>query len=275
MDIERGINRYFDGLGGTRAPLRDAGVLAPFAVFALVQGLILLALAMFTEPWLAPVMVPVVHFLGGDASLHYPLHLVGLPAVYQRVYLPLVALVGFTLWTLGVWRLVDRHRAGADRPRRPFIPSLPHVVVIGLLFVGASVAVSMASSSIVGPKTPAIVARLILLVSVALTAAAQTLLVYAPVALRLHGAGAWNALKAGARHARRNFLATGLLVVTVLIIHLPLDFLLARADRVAARFHPETILYLMMGSVGLEMITAYILFASVTELALSRDGGLA
>lgn len=76
------------------------------------------------------------------------------------------------------------------------------------------------------------------------------------------------------RYARRNFLPTALLIVTVLLVHMPLDFLIGRADRVAARFSPETVLQLMMGSVALEMLTAYILFVGITELALPREGGL-
>lgn len=273
MDIGRGINSYFDALAGTRAPLRDPGAWMPFVIFGFVQGVILLAMAMFTTPWLSPVMVPVMRFLGGENALHYPLHLVGLPAAYQRVYLPLVASVGFSLWTRAVWKLVDLHTPGAVRPHRRLGPLLPHVVVIGALFVGTSVLVSGLASNLVNPRTPAMVARGIALASVVLVATVQTFLVYAPVALRLRGTNAWDALCSGARYTRRNFMATALLIITVLMLHLPLDFLLSRADRVAARFSPETILQLMMGSVTLEVITAYILFAGVTELALPRDGG--
>ena len=274
MDVGRGLNRYFDALGGTRAPLRDAGVWTPFVLFAVVQALILFAMAMFTTPWLSPVMVPALRALGGEAALHYPLHLVGLPAVYQRVYLPLVASVGFSLWTLAVWRMVDHHSYGAERAPRAFRPLLLHTIVIGVLFVAASVLVSWGAGSVVGPKTPPMVAKAVMLLSVVLVAALQTFLVYAPVALRLRGGNAWDALRAGARYAQRNFLATALLIISVLFVHMPVDFLLARADRVAARFSPETVLDLMLVSVLLEMFTAYILFAGVTELALPREGGL-
>jgi hypothetical protein len=77
-----------------------------------------------------------------------------------------------------------------------------------------------------------------------------------------------------AAFARRQFGATALLIVTVLLVHLPVDFLLSRADRIAARFQPETVLHVLLGSVALEMFTAYLLFAGVTELALPREGGV-
>jgi hypothetical protein len=274
MDIGRDLNRYFDALAAVRAPLRDPYAVTPFVAFALLQGVVIAALAMFTEPWLSPVMVPVMRALGGEASLHYPIHLINLPSLYQRIYLPLVASAGFALWTLAVWKLVDNRMSGTRRAPRAFRSHVLHAVLVGVLFVGSSFAVAQGLSSLVGPKTPAMVARALLLLTVALTATLQTFLVYAPVALRLRGGNAWDALRSGARYARRNFFATVLLIVTVLIVHLPLDFLLARADRVAARFSPETVLQLMAGSVALEMATAFILFVGVTELALGREGGM-
>jgi hypothetical protein len=274
MNFGRALNRYLDALTNARAALSTPGVLLPFVYFALLQVAILLAMASFTAPALSPVMVPAMRALGGEESLHYPLHLVGLPSVYQRVYLPLAATIGFSLWTLAVWKLVDHHEVGADRPRRKFRPVLGRVIILGVLFVGASVAVGELSSRLTGPRTPELIARAVLIGSIVLTATAQAFLIYAPVALRLRGGSVWSAIGVGASYARRHFLATALLLLTVLLVHLPVDFLLSRADRIAARFHPEAVLHLMIGSVVLEIFTAYLLFAGITALALPREGGL-
>lgn len=274
MNLGRAVNRYLDALTYARAALASPGVFAPFAIFAAIQALIVLSLASFTVPFLAPVMVPVMQFLGGEQSLHYPMHLVGLPSVYQRVYLPLVATVGFALWNLAVWKLVERHPLGADRTRYDHRPALRDVIVIGVLFVGVSVITGEIASRLVSPRTPDMVQRIILFGSVIVTAITQAFLVYAPVALRIRGGNAWRAIRAGASYARRRFVDTVLVILTVLLIHLPVDFLLSRADRLAARFEPETVLYTMLGSVVLEMFTAYLLFASITELALPREGGI-
>lgn len=268
MDIARGINRYLDALAAAREPLREPAVLMPFVIFALLQIAILSAMAMFLSPPLATVMVPVMHFLGGDDALHYPLHLVGLPDAYRKVYLPLVATVGFALWSFAAWKMVDHHPGGPGKSVRSFLSALPHAIAVGVLFVGISVGVSHLMSSLITPKTPGMAVRGLVVVSVALTAVLQALLVHAPFALRVSGTHVWGALRASVRYARRNFFATVLLVTTVLVVNLPLDFLLAHADRVASRFHPETILRLMMGAVALEMLTAYLLFAGITELDL-------
>ena len=273
MSLGRSLNRYLDALTYASAALNPR-VLLPFAIFCALQLIILLSLAMFTAPVLAPVMVPVMRVLGGEQSLHYPLHLVGLPSVYQRIYLPLVAIAGFSLWSLAVWRLVDRHPVGSERARREFRPSLPHIVVIGVLFVGASVATGEAAARLISPKSPELLERAVWLLSISVTAALQTFLIYAPLVLRIRGGNFRDAIVGGASYARRQFGATVFMIMTVLLVHLPVDFLLSRADRIAARFHPETVLQVMLGSVVLEMFTAYILFAGITELALPREGGL-
>ncbi|HEX6790843.1 MAG TPA: hypothetical protein VF247_06005 [Candidatus Krumholzibacteria bacterium] len=274
MNVGRSINRYLDALSYTRSAFGAPGVFLPFAMFGLLQALILLLFAQFTHPLLAPVMVPVMRWLGGEASLHYPMHLVGLPSVYQRVYLPLVASAGFALWSFAVWKLVDHHAVGADRPRRDFRPALPHIVVIGVLFVLASVVTGEAASRLVGPRTPDTVQRAVLFASVLATASLQALLVYAPLALRVRGGGWRSAVATSVAYARRHFIATAMVLLTVLLIHWPVDFILSRADRLAARFQPETIVQVMLASAVLEMFTACLLFAAITELALPREGGL-
>jgi hypothetical protein len=274
MNIGRSLSRYLDALAHARGALSHPGVLVPFLAFAFLEGAILLAMASFTAPALSPVMVPVMRFLGGEQSLHYPMSLVGLPAVYQRLYLPLVATVGFPLWSLAAWKLVDHHAVGSGCARRAFWPALSHVILLGVLFVGASVVTGEAASRLLPPRTADPVRQVVLAASVGFTAVLQSFLIYAPFVLRIRGGTALRALAAGASYARRVFLPTVLLIATVLLAHLPVDFLLSRADRIAARFSPETVLHAMAGSVALEMLTAYLLFAGVAELALPREGGL-
>jgi hypothetical protein len=76
------------------------------------------------------------------------------------------------------------------------------------------------------------------------------------------------------RYARRNFWPTALVVGTVLAAHMPLDAMVSRSDRVALAFRPESVYYLMLASIALEMITAYVLFAAIVGLALPEEGGL-
>jgi hypothetical protein len=275
MNLTQTISDYLDGLANTRLALRAPSVFLPFAVFAALQCAFLFLLASFTAAPLAPFMVPVIERLGGEEALHYPMHLVRMPAMYQKVYLPLVATVGFALWSYAVWLMVDRHVVGRTRPRRPFARALPHVLLVGVVFVGVSTGIGAAMARVSsGMPDQLMLARGLVALGVLVTAAVQAFLIYTPVAMRLTDAPAWRAVRTSARYAARRFAPTVLVLATVLCAHIPLDLVLAQSHRVAFRFHPESVLHFLIGSVILEMFTAYLLFAATTELALPEEGGL-
>lgn len=274
MNVARGIDGYLDALSNARLALRSPSILVPFLAFGLLQAAVLTALAFFTVSPMSGFMPPVVRALGGDASLHYPTHFVLLPATYRTVYLPLVATVGFTLWTLAVWSMIAHHEVAARIAPRSFRPALPSVVAVGVVFVVATVAVGRGLALLAINLPPGLIARAGTVGIIGVTAVAQAMLVYAPVVLRMRGGGPLAALRASARYALKNFLATVLLIGTVLLVHLPLDAMIANADVIAARFHPEVVFQLMMGSIVLEVATAFLLFAGVVALALPEEGGL-
>jgi len=274
MDLTRTANSYLDGLANMRLVFSAPSVLVPFAAFGALQCALLVLLAFFTASPIASFMVPVVHALGGADSLHYPLHFVRLPEVYQRIYLPLAATVGFAAWSAGVWVMVDHHVVGRSRPRPSFRSALPHVVGVGVVFVGTSVVVGYGLGAVAAMLPPGHAAQAAVAASVAVTACVQTFLVYTPVVLRLRGGGALPAVRASVRYAAQNFAPTLMVVVTVLEAHAPVDVLLARSAGIASRFQPELVFYTLLGSALLEVFTAYLLFASTTALALPEEGGI-
>lgn len=274
MNVGQILTDYLDGIGNTRLALRSPSVLVPFIVFGLIQAGLLTALAFFTTPALAPFMLPVVRLLGGDAAVHYPMHFVLLPRLWEPVYLPLVATLGFALWTRAVWIMVDHHEVGQRVRPRPMRSVMPSVLLVGVVFVAVSVGMGRLMGTVAGYAPAGLPARGALALAILVVAAAQSFLVYAPVVLRLRPVGAWRAVHASAHYTLRNFWPTALVVATVLAAHSPLDALIGTSHRVALAFHPETVYYLMLGSIGLEMVTAYVLFASVVGLALPEEGGL-
>ncbi len=274
MNLARTIDDYLDALAHARLGLSSPTVLLPFFAFALLQCAAITMLAFWSAPPLGSFMPPVVALLGGDASLHYPTHFVLLPGAYRRLYLPLVATVGFAAWSLAVWTMVAHHEVGERAGARSFRRALPAIVVIGVVFVVVTVAIGRGLGLVTAKLPGGLVGRAGTLGVIAVTAAAQALLVYAPVVLRLRGGGPRRALVASARFALANFGATAMLIATVLVVHLPLDGLIANADGIAGRFHPEAIYQLMIASVVLEMVTAYVLFAGVAGLALREERGL-
>jgi hypothetical protein len=202
------------------------------------------------------------------------MHFVVLPRLFAPVYLPLVATRGFALWTFAVWSMVDHHEVGRRVPARPFRSVLPSILGVGVLFVVVSATLGRVGGALAALAPPGPASRIALMVAILLVASAQAFLVYAPVVLRLRKVGAFGALRASARYTWRHFGATALVLATVLAAHTPLDALIGTSHRVALAFRPELVYYLMLGSIALEVITAYVLFASVVGLALPEEGGL-
>lgn len=274
MNVGAILTDYLDGLSNTRLAVRSPSVLVPFLVFGALQGVLLTGLAFFEWVPIAPVALPLVALLGGEPALHYPMHFVLLPRLWEPVYLPLVATVGFALWTLAVWIMVDHREVGERVPARPFRSVLPAVIGVGVLFVAASAGLGRALGALAGLAPPGVPSRIALVVAIALVAIAQSFLVYAPVVLRLRPVGALAAIRSSVRYTALHFWPTALVVATVLVAHLPLDGMISTSHRVALAFQPETVYYLMLGSILLEIVTAYVLFASVVGLALPEEGGL-
>lgn len=274
MNFTRTISTYLDALANLRLGFMAPSVFAPFAAFGALQCAILVLLAFFTAGPIAAFMVPIVHALGGEDALHYPIHFVRLPEIFQRVYLPLAATAGFALWSRGVWIMVDHHVIGRSRPRPSFRSALPHVIGVGIAFVGTSVAIGYGLGAIAERVPPGIPRRIAVLAAVGLTACVQALLVYAPIVLRLRGGGALAAVRHSVGYSIRNFAPTLMVVTTVLAIHAPIDGLLSRADRIASRFQPELVLYALLASALVEVLTAYLLFAATTAIALPEEGGM-
>jgi hypothetical protein len=274
MNVNRILSDFLDALGSTRVALRSPTVLLPFVVFGVIQMIVVWALASFPNRALAPVLVPLMHTLGGEEALHYPQHFILLPDIFHRVYIPLVAVVGFSLWTLAVWWIVDRHEVGRRLPAPPFVRRLPDAILVGVVFTAVSVALGRAVAMGVSRMPPGIVATVATIGGMLVIACAQALLVFAPVVLRIRGVHALEAIRVGVRYAARVFGSTLLIVFIVLLVHAPLDYLIGDARNVAMHFRPETVFYLQLLSIALEIFTAYLLFSTVVGLALPEEGGL-
>lgn len=274
MNPTRAIEEYLDALGNARLAIRSPSILLPFLAFGLLQCGMLALLAFFTWPPAAWATIPLVRALGGEPALHYPGHFVLLPSTYRLLYLPLVATVGFVAWSFGVWSMVAHHEVGMRTPARSFRTAIPKLLVIGVLFVGITVGLGRGLALVTAAAPAGMATRVVTMAGIAVIAAAQALLVYAPIVLRLRGGGPLRAIRSSARYAWRHFGATALLVATVLLAHVPLDALIGKSGDIVARFHPEVVFQLLVASALLEVVTALVLFAGTVSLALPEEGGL-
>jgi len=268
VNVRDTLNEYLRGLDEARLLFRAPATFLPFVVVGALQALVLFALTWFTIAPFAGAMVPLVERISGEGALHYPMHFILLPGTYGAIYLPLVALVGFPLYGRAVFSMGDRiapERAG----HRPFGRYVVALVVIGVVYVAVAAGVPglfvwltrFAGRSLAGPLG---------LAGLVASAAAQALLVYAPVCLWRNGGGPLSALGAAVAEGRRRFMPTLLLVLTVVLVHRPIAYLLEQPDRVALKFRPELVFQLLAVGIVLEVVTSFLLFASTAGIAISR-----
>jgi len=263
---------YLKGLSESRLMLRSPGALLPFVVYAAILALMLFALAFFLVPPMSSLMVPVVKAIGGERALHYPMHLILLPDMYYVLYLPLTALVGFVLFGSAVFHMADAfQREGATMDARsPFARAIPAMLIIGLVYVFAASAPNMTASwlgtLVENPRLTGLITLAGILASLGL----QSLLIYAPMFVRTESRGARGALRRSIKYARTRFTQTAMVLLTVVLIHQPIDYLLRQPDKVVLKFRPELVIYLLIAGIVIELATTYLLFSATTGMALSR-----
>lgn len=252
---------------------RVPGIATPFVVFAALQCLVLVALGLFIIPPLAPALVPAIERLGGEAALHYPMHFILLPDMFHTVYLVLFVVPGFILFGMGVAAMAE-YVAGRDRvslsPRPSLAASVPAMIAAGVAYTVCAAGIPVVFAVLADRVEHPMLARLFAPLGLALSMAAQALLVYALVYIRTRTRNPFAAIRHSVALGRSRFFVTALLIATVMIVHAPLNYVIAHADGLAIKFRPELVLYVLIVGVVVELVTNLMLFAATTSVALSR-----
>ncbi len=248
-------------------------VWVPLLLFALLQVAVLLLLGNFTAPGIRGFMIPIVERLGGEVATHYPNHYVLLPTMYQLVYLPLIATLGFILFGVAVGRMRD-HIARIDeisfRPRASVGATILPLVVIGIIYVALVMAAPTASAYLAQQTENPMAQRGLRMGAMVITVLLQVFLIHGIARVVAGTTNPFSALAEGMAVGRSNFLLTALVVTTVLVLHLPVNYLLEQSDSVAVRFRPELVLVLLLAGVAVELLTNLFLFASSASIAFKR-----
>ena len=272
MKLVETLIDYLRGLENSLAMLKSPGVLLPFVIFTAIQSVVLIACAFFSVPPLSYFMVPLVQFVSGEQALHFPMHFILLPSLYHVLYLPIVIVVGFVLFGRAVFLMGDHfENHGVRMGNRPSLTrSIPSIILIGLAYVLLATIPVVFSQYLSNTLDVRLGGKIFRLIGVILSVSFQALLIYSLVFLRTGTSGALGAIKKSISFARGKFTLTFLLVLTVYIIHRPVDFILSRPDKVVLRFDPEMVFFLLLGGIVLELVTSYVLFSSTASIVLAK-----
>jgi hypothetical protein len=234
----------------------------PFLTFWLVQALTILLLTQFHRALLAPILVPILKSLGGEAILHYPVFYLALPSVFTVIALFLDLLIG--AWTLGAGFLLFWQ---ADRPAEPFrgafgragrsygrlvLARLPLVVLLVLLLFGLPRLLLAGSTDVPGSTL-----RSIRYGSVLIGSILEGLFLYAPLAILVEGRGVWGALRRSFSVAGRIPLATLGAVLIPNLIQIPISAVFRRSDLIVRNLTPEIIAWVLVGAAVFYVVSAF------------------
>jgi hypothetical protein len=204
----------------------------------------------------------------GDEGLHYPMFLVLLPQLYHLLYLPVVIIAGFVLfgWAVSEMCRYFEKRRGNSSVVTSAAGLIPSMILVGLVFVVAVQAVGFGFSYLGEAVERAFVRKAVVLLGVSAVVAVQSMLIYALIFV-IRGRG-WSldALKSSVAFARHNFALTAGIVLTVTALHYPLEYLLARTDKIVLKFTPELVPVLMAVGILIEMFSNYFIFSATTSL---------
>lgn len=270
MNINKLIRAYLRCVKEAVFLLRRPVVVIPFVLLGMCKLGVLLLLRYYMHPPLSYFMIDIVRIVGGEASLHYPSHLVMLPYLYQLMTMPVIV-GGFVLFGWGVFMIsdcIDDTLLSQRKYIEKVVWNMPAFLFVGILYTALAISVpfviSLGAEKIGNPAGQALLARFAWLLGLA----ARMTLVYALLFIKLYRDDLVGAIRAGISFAIRRLLLTVMILLSISIVHAPLGYLTGHSHAAAMTFSPERILWYVIIGIVVEVFTNYFMFAATTYLAI-------
>lgn len=271
MRAVEGFHNFIWIFWGTIRSFTSLRLFAPWAVLALLQGILLLLLFYFLVPPVDKIMVPVLKLVFGDRFFHFPGSLVLLPKAFYYGNLLLGIIAGSFLGGVAAY-LFAGHFSGERGSFRGGLslvfsryPSLILLWAVGtLLFVLILVfPQKLFSSLVVGSPRRALALQV---GSFTLALAAVTFFTYAFISVVLSRSNVLDSIRESFQLARRRFLSTFFFVSIPFLIHLPLDYLLSDPEVIVAKFNPHLVVYLLAVAIAVSLFSSFLLVGNLTRM---------
>jgi hypothetical protein len=254
--------------------LRRRQIYAPFVAVAVVQALLLLLLTQFYRPGLSWFMVPLLKGVSAEQVLHYPQLYLALPALFSRTGIWLDWLAGSFLFGAGfllVWRLASHTATGSywsdtwrSLPQLLLVRMPTFLFAVLLLFVMPAI-FPAGESGLTGWTL-----RLVRYGTFLLGVCVEAAFIYGPLAVLVRRSNPGQALAETLRLAFRTPVATLLIVLIPNLTQIPVAAVLRRTDQVVKNLAPETVAWLVLGSIVLYALVNYLILASAVRVFGSR-----
>ncbi len=242
----------------------------PFALYAVLQLLVLAGLVFFTTPPFSLIFLPLQRALYGEAVLHYPNNFIVLPQLFDTLNIVLSGLVG--ILTIGSATLLffsNSREKPANINIAPVRKRYFHLfaawigetaLVLGIVYGFVWLAAKLPSLGVY--LTPLRIVGVVLVSSIFAFTTALILIEKKPFFV---------ALPQSARIFASYSILTLVLVGLPSVAQLPVHLVLSNVVTLVRRLNPETIAFVIGAGVILSMIANYFIVGTITNLyAMTR-----
>jgi hypothetical protein len=246
----------------------------PWLALGALQAAVLAGLCFAAHPWVSPVAAPLVAWLAGEQSLHYPDLFLALAGLYGRIDLVLAALPGALVAGASTSLFRDvflGRRPDARGAAGVALRRAPALILVNLPFHLLAIGLSMGIAMTLGSRG-GIVGRAAYVLAIGGSIWLQSLFLFASAFVVVEGRSV-RATLASLPHAwRQGFWAALVLGVLTLLPLLPLNMLSGSAAVIAERGRPELVAAMSFAQLLVALVSGFLLSGAATLVFL---GGIA
>jgi hypothetical protein len=273
MDIVQQFNALIWSWAETLRALRRRVGVHPLLVYAAVQLVVLVMLALFAYPPFVSFVMPLIRWRLGEGALHYPTSFLALRAIFGQADMVLTVLLGGFVTGAAVW-LFSVYYGGGEDPRttgfrvaaKRYIPLLV-IALVGLAIAQIVTRVPMGFWGHLADERP-MRFRILRMMTIAVVMGVQALLVYAIPYVILGGRRVWSALGSSVSLAVRNPVTTYLIVAVPAALELLPALLVRNSSVIAYRFAPEGLAVVLGLWVVVIFFVTYLMVGAATRFYL-------
>ncbi len=270
MDIVQQFNALIWSWAETLRALRRRVGVRPLLVYAAVQLVVLVMLALFAYPPFVSFVMPLIRWRLGESAMHYPGSFLALRAIFGQVDMVLTVVLGGFVTGAAVWLFSVYHGGGEDPPATGFrVAAKSYIPILVIALIGLAIAqivtrVPMTLWGYLADERP-MRFRLLRMATIGMVMVVQSLLVYAIPYVILGGRRVWSALGASLSLAARNPVTTFLIVAVPAAIELLPAWLSRNSTVIMYRFAPEGMVMILAAWIAAIFFVTYLMVGAATR----------
>lgn len=249
----------------TFAALRRPVVLLPFLIYAAVQLFLVAGLVFFMYPPFSFVFLPLLHWLGGEAALHYPNYFLGLPQAFDLLNLGLSGVLGIGVVGLATLLFTANERKTTLGMRIKSVRAR-YVHLFGAWLVETALSLVVIYGCAAWAAGSPDLAKYLSVARVLGVILVSALLGFTSVLIMLERQSFATAIVTSLRHCARYGVLAFVVVGLPSLLQLPIQFLLSKSAVIVQKLNPEIIVAVVSGGIFAGMISNFLIIGALTNL---------